>query len=239
MSDKTTWRFSDGTLWGLSDFKAGTRYSALVIETDSTKGSIESDCRMDLFTYGCSQVITCSTRCATRLHTNIPRAGFLGLPQDYRGIVTGWFAEVDREDDDVLEWVNTIHAEFRYRGYSQWEAPLRSLLVLRQRPTRLVAEALVRASMNAGELAGEMGVIADGFLSGRWASDAPLPSEVGRGSPPQQLSIPMHENLSYEVRLTPCVPGASRKLIESLREAGVDHVILWIHLDGLWLTPLT
>lgn len=59
------------------------------------------------FEYGIGQYVCGATQVASRLHTNVPRAGNVGLPQDWEMLVYGWRATASVPlDQPVLDWAN-------------------------------------------------------------------------------------------------------------------------------------
>ncbi len=268
----------DGKFIPLTNWCSGTYYSALAFEADPTFGTFEDGQPLGLFTYGPSQRVLGSNRNAYYLHTNIPRSGDSGLPQDWEGLVYGWYADVDHpEVASLWSWIASAYVRLVYNRKHYAQAPLRSLF--RWKDELAVAEYLVAMSKRGGPLAGECGVVADALLGGRLPPLVPYHSgsqvrprtdvspvpvlatpptgglddaiapEVLEGHghdarrPAHRAStagipeMPLHlrHNLSYEVVIEQWDHGATERLRAELVQKKIERVLLWVHLDGLWL----
>lgn len=122
-ADKTTLKMPDGTIIYLADYIEKSLYSSLIIEPE------KPNCNpIELFSYGLSQQIVGSSRLATRIHTNVPRAGYSGLPQAWSGVVFGWRATTDVDTPEFRRWAMRTLCQFRYNRRVKMEASLFELL---------------------------------------------------------------------------------------------------------------
>ena len=101
-------------------------YSAFVIEAGSQRPET-----WQLFDYGRSQNIPCTTIVATNAHTNMPRSGASGLPMNWIMQADRWRAGANLRflTDDVLEWASETSCRLVYNGQSIAVTPLSDLLL--------------------------------------------------------------------------------------------------------------
>jgi hypothetical protein len=190
----------------LSDFRAGSYYSAA--EIDGTNWA-----RLSLFGNGLSQTMPGSTRFLTRVHTNIPRGGWSGLPQGYEALVVGWRARIteDPEERAVKDWLHATAVEFRYNSRIMIQSPLSELV--RGEPRVITADE------------------AEYLFSDDPSKVNAMAARLG------MQTIRLQEQLSYMVDLEPI----DRKAMDGLSAYLKAHnrtLTLWIYLDALIATPV-
>lgn len=82
-----------------------------------------------LFSYGRVQPIDGTNIIATATHTNVPRAGHVGLPMNWDASIDRWRAVTSiRFAEPVLEWASQTEAAFRFNDKLADRRPLIDLL---------------------------------------------------------------------------------------------------------------
>lgn len=102
-------------------------YSSLVITAEQQGHPPQ----WDLFSYGRSQMICGFNEVATRIHTNVPRSGTVGLPMNWEAWITRWRAATSLRyvDDPIMDWAAETYAELRYNDRVEASLPLAELLL--------------------------------------------------------------------------------------------------------------
>jgi hypothetical protein len=111
----------------IHELRVDSLYSAFILEAD---GPVFDECK--LFEYGLSQTVCNSTKPATRVHTNVPRAGYAGLPMGHEMFVYRWQAKTNiRIDEPLLDWASESVAQFVYND-KPYARPVIDLLMAPQ-----------------------------------------------------------------------------------------------------------
>jgi hypothetical protein len=154
-------------------------------------------------------------------HTNLCRPGMSGLPQDWEGLVTYWFARVSlahgpiADDNDgtlaraYRQWLRETVAIFRYNRITQLEARLEDLIL----PPDYAAPQTGLPPLGKTAAPDE---VADAL---RRLVAAPSP-------------VHLQSNLGFNVRLTSSHASWPR-LMDALA-AAEDAITVTVHLGGHW-----
>lgn len=104
-------------------------YSAFILEAD---GPVFDE--ITLFEYGLAQPIAnVLDKTATRVHTNIARAGYAGLPLGHEFYVSRWRAVTNlRREEPLLDWASESSAQLIYNNKTIMTTPLIDLLMAPQ-----------------------------------------------------------------------------------------------------------
>lgn len=107
-------------------------YSAFVIDAELHRQGINT--QFNLFEYSMGQVLVGHTMAARRIHTNMPRSGYNGLPTGWAMQVSRWRASVNMRYlvEPVLEWAADTHLRFYIQSRPIAYSPLADLLLAPQ-----------------------------------------------------------------------------------------------------------
>lgn len=190
--DGRVYRLPNGARISFSDWTSGSMYSA----ADLTTVAENAECR--LFEYGKSQLLPgSSTACATDLHTNVPRAGYVGLPQGFEGLVFGLTARTSVAPalQEYLDaWIDTAVIHFSYNYKVVFHAPLRKLFT-DERQTIDRATAGVAINVNQED----------------------QPTSLRSATMEGMLPIHLRENLSYYAEIKSTSEKTAFQLVEAIR----------------------
>jgi hypothetical protein len=129
------YKLPDGTIVKLDGFVRREHWASF----DIRRGSLPIT-SIDPFSVGSSQQIVGGVRPATSADTSIPRNGYSGLPQDWRGLVFSWRAAVVGprrvvESDALASWLADCRAELHYNSKPMVSLPLATLVNAPSPPT--------------------------------------------------------------------------------------------------------
>jgi hypothetical protein len=103
-------------------------YSCFIIEAAESVPP-----QWELFSYGRAQQITGSNKTASAAHTNVPRAGYTGLPMGWEARITRWRATTNMIlSEPIMDWAAETDAGLWYGGELITRQPLLELLMAPQ-----------------------------------------------------------------------------------------------------------
>lgn len=85
----------------------------------------------EFFSYSRAMDIPGTGQVAMRHHTNVPRSGFAGLPQEWEYVAGDWYAHVNGKTEmapEVERWAQATTVRFEYNARPYYEASLHDVI---------------------------------------------------------------------------------------------------------------